>query len=119
MEPVILSVTEPVASSSSGKFQLRSVANAAGCVSVDDLMAPGNADLIQFDPKTGEVHGVDMFVNQAKTEKAYLFQQAPTPVINPVRPAGPAIVKGPQPVAATTREGAYAAVREFAASQRK
>lgn len=69
-------------------------ASKAGCVSVEDLLKLGNTSLLQIDEETLEVQGADVFVEEAKKEKPYLFAMAKTSTINSATPGG--VVKGSQ-----------------------
>ena len=66
----------------------------AGCVDVEDLLQLGNKQLLQIDEETMEVQGADVFVEEAKKTKPYLFNIQKTPTINSSTPGG--VVKGSQ-----------------------
>lgn len=63
-------------------------ASEVGCLNVDDLMSLGDTSLLNYDPETGEVHGVDMFVEQAKATKPYLFSSKVPSSVNSTLPSG-------------------------------
>jgi Skp family chaperone for outer membrane proteins len=58
----------------------------AGCVSVKDLMAVGDTSLLNYDAETGQVHGVDLFVEKAKREKPWLFSATKNTSVNVALP---------------------------------
>lgn len=64
----------------------------SGCVNVEDLLVVGDRSLLQIDPETHEVQGADVFVEEAKRLKPYLFQTSKpsgrTTTINSVTPGG-------------------------------
>jgi hypothetical protein len=60
----------------------------AGCVNLEDLLKLGDTKLLQFDEESGTVMGVDLFVEDAKKRKPYLFTASKTPTINPSTPGG-------------------------------
>lgn len=64
----------------------------AGCVNVEDLLKVGNIGLLQLDEETDEVQGADVFVEEARRLKPYLFQHgkstAKSSTINSVTPGG-------------------------------
>lgn len=64
------------------------VAAKQGCLSVDDLLKLGKSDLLQIDEETLEVSGTELFVEEAKKSKPYLFQSTKTPTINATTPGG-------------------------------
>ena len=63
-------------------------ASKAGCLDVDALLKLGNAELLQLDEDTLDVHGADTFVEEAKKAKPYLFQAAKASNINATTPGG-------------------------------
>jgi len=66
----------------------------AGCVDVDDLLKLGNTQLLQIDEESLDVQGADVFVDEAKKSKPYLFPGQKAPTINSATPGG--VVKGSQ-----------------------
>ncbi len=66
----------------------------AGCVDVNVLYKVGSKELLQFDEDTGQVHGAEAFVEDAKQKFPYLFSLVKPPVINPTAPQGVAQTKG-------------------------
>jgi hypothetical protein len=64
----------------------------AGCINVEDLLKVGNTGLLQVDEETYQVQGTEVFVEEAKRLKPYLFQQSKnsgkTSTINSVTPGG-------------------------------
>ena len=46
----------------------------AGCVNVEDLLRVGNQTLMEYDDDSGEVNGADIFVEETRRLKPYLFQ---------------------------------------------
>jgi hypothetical protein len=48
----------------------------AGCVNVEDLLKVGNSELLQLDDETQTVQGADLFVEEARRLKPYLFQSS-------------------------------------------
>lgn len=63
----------------------------AGCLNVEDLLVVGNTGLLQVDDQTHEVQGADLFVEEARRLKPYLFQQksqGKSSTINSVTPGG-------------------------------
>lgn len=69
-------------------FEVKQHAAKVGCVDVNALLKLGRSDLMQFDEQTGEIHGVDLFIEDAKKTSPYLFKTQPTPTINPATPSG-------------------------------
>jgi len=69
-------------------------AQKAGCVDVEDLLKLGNAQLLQVDEESLEVMGADVFVEEARKSKPYLFTVTKAPTINSATPGG--VVKGSQ-----------------------
>ncbi len=67
-------------------------ATKSGAIDVEAVLKLGNAELLQVDQESLEVHGVDEFVEELKKTKQYLFQPAKTPTINPATPGG--VVRG-------------------------
>ena len=68
-----------------------------GCVDSEALIKLGNHGLIQYDEETLEIHGAEIFVEEAKKAYPYLFKQSSQSVINPVAPGGaPALTKDPR-----------------------
>jgi hypothetical protein len=65
----------------------------AGCVDVGVLYKVGSKELLQFDEDTGQVHGAELFVEDAKQKFPYLFSKGKPPVINPAAPQGVAAQK--------------------------
>lgn len=63
-----------------------------GAIDVEAVLKLGNAELLQVDQESLEVHGVDEFVEELKKSKQYLFQPVKTPTINPATPGG--VVRG-------------------------
>ena len=63
-------------------------ASEAHCRNVDDLLKLGNVDLIRYDEDTGEVYGAKEFVEAARSEKAYLFENRSQSVVNSIAPSG-------------------------------
>lgn len=70
------------------KMSVSQVASKHGCVDVEALMRLGNVDLLRFDPETAEVHGADIFVEEAKKNKSYLFQLKQSVATSPMTPGG-------------------------------
>jgi hypothetical protein len=60
----------------------------SGCVDVDALLKLGNRQLLQYDEETGQVHGSEVFVEEARKNYPYLFNTQSKPVINPSTPGG-------------------------------
>jgi hypothetical protein len=69
-------------------------ASKAGCVDVEALLKLGNTQLLQIDEETLEVQGTDVFVEDAKKLKPYLFGSPKAPTINSATPGG--VAKGSQ-----------------------
>lgn len=69
-------------------------ASKAGCRDVDDLLKLGDVRLLQINEETLEVEGADVFVEEVKKVKPYLFATQNTPTINPATPGG--VLKGGQ-----------------------
>jgi hypothetical protein len=63
-----------------------SVAQKFGCVSVDALLKLGNADYLQYDEATGNVIGVETFVEEAKKTNPFLFSGSVRNNVNPNMP---------------------------------
>jgi hypothetical protein len=62
--------------------------NGAGCIDGELALAAGRGDLLEFDETTGQVGGVDMWLQDVKERKPHLFQPVRTPTINPSVPGG-------------------------------
>lgn len=58
----------------------------AGCEKPEAMMKLGNKSLLQYDDESGEVHGVDVFVEEMKREYPMLFTAGKSAVINPGAP---------------------------------
>ena len=63
-------------------------ATKAGCVNIESLMKLGDASLLQYDQKTGQVHGVELFIEDSQKNHPYLFGSKSTPNINHGMPGG-------------------------------
>lgn len=59
-----------------------------GLVDADDLMKVADASHLQYDPETGEVEGVEEYLESARKAKPYLFRKEPAANINPANPNG-------------------------------
>lgn len=78
-----------------------------GCVDETALLKLGNSELLQYDEETQAVHGVDAYLEDAKTKFPFLFKQSQTPSVNNAQPQG--VVTQPKPKTAkeyiSTKEG--------------
>lgn len=70
------------------QFSVSNALNKAGCVDSELALAAGKADLLEFDESTGQVDGVDAWLQDLKERKPVLFQPTKTPTINPTTPGG-------------------------------
>lgn len=75
------------------KSKVQEVALRSGCVDVDGLLKLGNPELLQYDEDNAEVFGVELFIDEAKRSKPYLFSQQKPASVNPVTPGGVTKVK--------------------------
>lgn len=67
---------------------IHKAANKSGCKRPDALMRLGNTELLQYDDQTGEVHGVEVFLEDIKASYPEFFTVSNTrSVINPVVPS--------------------------------
>lgn len=64
----------------------------AGCVDKDALLRLGNPDLLRFDEERGVVEDVDLFIEDARKNRPYLFGQAKQATINPAVPSAAQVV---------------------------
>lgn len=60
----------------------------AGCVDPELAFVAGRSELLEFDKATGQVDGVDAWLQDVKERKPILFGQVKTPTINPSVPGG-------------------------------
>lgn len=61
----------------------------AGCVDVEAALRLGTTDLLQYDDEKDVVHGADVFVEDLRKNKPWLFQAAKSGVMpNPLAPGG-------------------------------
>lgn len=67
---------------------VKAYAERAGMVKPDLALKLGNAELLAYDETTGQVSGVDSFVDSLKRDVPEMFSTQKTPVINPVTPNG-------------------------------
>lgn len=70
------------------KSAISLAAQKAGCINVEDLVKLGDASLLQYDEDSGQVHGLELYVQEAKKNKPYLFTQPKGAMINPAVPNG-------------------------------
>lgn len=70
---------------------VKSAAEKAGFVYPEKALKYGNAELLQYNEDSFEVHGVETFLDDLKKDVPQLFQQNKNPVINPATPSGSAI----------------------------
>lgn len=70
------------------KSAVSSVASKDGCIDVEALLKLGNTDLLEYDQESNTVHGADLFVEEAKKARPFLFNQKTNPVINAGSPSG-------------------------------
>jgi hypothetical protein len=68
------------------RFAVARKGSELGLIDVDDLMAVAKADMLEYDPETGEVEGVESYLNEARKKKPYLFKSKPATGINPTAP---------------------------------
>lgn len=69
-------------------FSVKLAAEKSGFVKPDNALKLGNSELLQYDEATGQVFGVETFVDELKKEYPQLFSQAQKSVINPMAPMG-------------------------------
>lgn len=69
------------------KSAVNNVAAKMGCTSIDDLLKLGNMDALMYDETSGEVHGVESFIEEQKAKRPWLFQATGKPVINASLPS--------------------------------
>lgn len=67
---------------------VKAAASKLGCVDPEVALQLGNSSNLQFDEGSGEVHGVDQFLEELQKSKPFLFVAAKTPTINPTVPGG-------------------------------
>ena len=83
----------------------------AGCVDVDALLKLGDAQLLQINKETLEIDGADVFVEEAKKLKPYLFQPVKAPTINSATPGGVLKASGVKKPQEMTKEEIMAQLR--------
>ena len=85
----------------------------AGCIDVDDLLKLGNTQLLEVNQETLEVEGVDVFVDEAKKLKPYLFMAQKTPTINTTTPGGGTLKAGVKQLKDLTKDEILAQLKSL------
>jgi hypothetical protein len=80
------------------------LASKAGCVSVTDLMAVGDTDLLNYDTETGQVHGADLFVEKARKDKPWLFSNGKSTSVNGALPGGTKVAGGKEDLSKLSKD---------------
>lgn len=70
------------------KTQLVEALKSAGCIDAEAAVQLGPSSLLSYDEATGVLDGKDLFVQEVKKNKQYLFSAAKAPMINPAVPNG-------------------------------
>lgn len=66
----------------------------AGCVDPEALLKLSDVSMLQYDPETDTVSGMDLLVDRGKKDFSYLFKSQINPSINPAAPGGASLGTG-------------------------